>query len=90
MVRPGGNVTGFTQFEYNLAGKWLELLKEIAPRVTRLGVVRDPTRGPGIGRFAVIQAMASLHAVELTPINAADPAETQTRRIAASISWATG
>jgi ABC-type uncharacterized transport system substrate-binding protein len=82
MARPGGNITGFTQFEYNLAGKWLELLKEIAPRVTRVGVVRDPTRGPGIGQFAVIQAMASLHAVELTPINAADPRETQTERIA--------
>ena len=47
MARPGGNVTGFTQFEYSLAGKWLELLKEIAPGVTRVAVVRDPTRGPG-------------------------------------------
>jgi putative tryptophan/tyrosine transport system substrate-binding protein len=79
MARPGGNVTGFTQFEYSLAGKWLELLKEIAPGVTRVAVVRDPTRGPGIGQFAVIQAMAPMHAVELTPINANDPVETQTR-----------
>jgi len=83
MARPGGNVTGFTQFEYSLAGKWLELLKEIAPGVTRVAVVRDPTRGPGIGQFAVIQAMAPTHAVELTPINANDPVETQTREIAA-------
>jgi len=83
MARPGGNITGFTPFEYSLAGKWLELLKEIAPRVTRVAVVRDPTRGPGIGQFAVIQAMALPHAVELTPINAVDSTETQTRRIAA-------
>jgi putative tryptophan/tyrosine transport system substrate-binding protein len=83
MARPGGNVTGFTQFEYSLAGKWLELLKEIAPGVARVAVVRDPTRGPGIGQFAVIQAMAPMHAVELTPINANDPVETQTREIAA-------
>src|SRR5215831_12910659 len=47
MAWPGGNVTGFTQFEYSLAGKWLELLKEIAPHVTRVGVLRDPTRGYG-------------------------------------------
>jgi putative ABC transport system substrate-binding protein len=83
MARPDGNVTGFTQFEYSLAGKWLELLKEIAPRVTRVAVLRDPTRGPGIGQFAVIQAMARPHAVELTPINAHDPTETKTRRMAA-------
>jgi putative tryptophan/tyrosine transport system substrate-binding protein len=83
MARPGGNITGFTPFEYSLAGKWLELLKEIAPHLTRVAVVRDPTRGPGIGQFAVIQALALPHAVELTPINAADSTEAQTRRIAA-------
>jgi putative tryptophan/tyrosine transport system substrate-binding protein len=82
MARPGGNVTGFTQFEYRLAGKWLELLREIAPHVTRVGVLRDPTRGPGIGQFAVIQAMAPPNAVELTPIDALDPVETQIRGIA--------
>jgi putative tryptophan/tyrosine transport system substrate-binding protein len=87
MARPGGNVTGFTQFEYSLAGKWLELLKEIAPHVTRVGVLRDPTRGPGIGQFAVIQAMAPPHAVELTPIDALDPVETQSREIAAFASF---
>src|SRR5262245_33927801 len=81
MARPGGNVTGFTQFEYSLAGKWLELFKEIAPRVTRVAVLRDSTRGPGIGQFAVIQAMALPHAVELTPINARDPTETKIRRM---------
>jgi ABC-type uncharacterized transport system substrate-binding protein len=83
MARPGGNTTGFTQFEYSLAAKWLELLKELAPRVTRVAVVRDPTRGPGIGQLAVIQAMAPQHGVELTPVDAHIAVETQTRRIAA-------
>jgi putative ABC transport system substrate-binding protein len=82
MAHPGGNVTGFTQFEYSLAGKWLELLKEIAPYVVRVAVLRDATRGPGIGQFAVIQAMAPPHRVELSPINAGDPAEME-RGIAA-------
>jgi putative tryptophan/tyrosine transport system substrate-binding protein len=82
MAHPGGNVTGFTQFEYSLAGKWLELLKEIAPNVSRVAVLRDATRGPGIGQFAVIQAMAPPHRVELSPINAGDPAEME-RGIAA-------
>src|SRR3954468_17964869 len=82
MARPGGNVTGFTQFEYSLAGKWLELLKEIAPNVSRVAVVRDPTRGPGIGQFAVIQAMAPQHLVEFSPINPGNPAEIE-RAIAA-------
>jgi putative ABC transport system substrate-binding protein len=82
MTHPGGNVTGFTQFEYSLAGKWLELLTEIAPYVSRVAVLRDATRGPGIGQFAVIQAMAPPHRVELSPINAGDPAEME-RGIAA-------
>src|SRR3954470_849550 len=82
MAQPGGNVTGFTQFEYSLAGKWLELLKEIAPNLSRVAVLRDATRGPGIGQFAVIQAMAAPHRVELSPINAGDPTEMQ-RGIAA-------
>jgi ABC-type uncharacterized transport system substrate-binding protein len=90
MSRPGGNVTGFTQFEYSLAGKWLELLKEIAPRVTRVAVARDPTRGPGIGQFAVIQALAPVHGVELVPINANDPLEAQSRRIAAFAAFPNG
>jgi putative ABC transport system substrate-binding protein len=82
MAHPGGNVTGFAQFEYSLAGKWLELLTEIAPKVSRVAVLRDATRGPGIGQFAVIQAMAPPHRVELHPINAGDPAEME-RGIAA-------
>jgi putative tryptophan/tyrosine transport system substrate-binding protein len=82
MAQPGGNVTGFTQFEYSLAGKWLELLKEIAPNLSRVAVLRDPTRGPGIGQFAVIQAMAPPHHLELSPINAGDSTEME-RGIAA-------
>jgi putative tryptophan/tyrosine transport system substrate-binding protein len=82
MGQPGGNVTGFTQFEYSLAGKWLELLKEIAPNLSRVAVLRDATRGPGIGQFAVIQAVASPHHLELSPINAGDAAEME-RGIAA-------
>src|SRR6516162_10098694 len=55
LAQPGGNSTGFTSFEYSLASKWLELLKEIAPRVTRAAVVRDPSNPSGIGEFAAIQ-----------------------------------
>jgi ABC-type uncharacterized transport system substrate-binding protein len=75
LARPGGNVTGFTQFEYSLAGKWVELLKQIAPHVTRAAVIRDPTRGPGIGQFAVVQATAPALGMELSPINALDVSE---------------
>jgi putative ABC transport system substrate-binding protein len=75
LARPGGNITGFTQFEYSLAGKWLELLKQIAPSVTRAAVIRDPTRGPGIGQFAVVQATAPSLGMELSPINALDVSE---------------
>ena len=82
MAQPGGNVTGFMQFEYSIAGKWLELLKELAPNLSRVAVLRDATFGPGIGQFAVIQAMAPPHRVELSPINAGDPAEME-RGIAA-------
>jgi len=74
MSHPGGNATGFTQFEYRLSGKWLELLREVAPNVTRVAVIRDPRLGGGIGQFAVIQAMAP-EAVELVPINAGSSAE---------------
>jgi putative ABC transport system substrate-binding protein len=75
MARPGGNVTGFTPLEYSLAGKWVELLKQIAPHVTRAAVIRDPTRGPGIGQFAVVQAVAPSLGMELSPINALDVSE---------------
>jgi putative tryptophan/tyrosine transport system substrate-binding protein len=82
LARPGGNATGFTQFDYNLSGKWLELLKEIAPRVTRVAVIRDPTRGPGIGQYAVIQSVAPSLGIELRPINALETAEIE-RAVAA-------
>jgi putative ABC transport system substrate-binding protein len=69
MARPGGNVTGFNQFEYSLSGKWLELLREVAPQVSRVGVVRDPGGPAEIGQWAVISAFASPMGVELSPIN---------------------
>ena len=69
LSRPGGNATGFMAFEYSLSGKWLELLKQIAPGVTRAAVVWDPTIPAGIGQFAVIQSVAPLFGVELTPVN---------------------
>ena len=77
MARPGGNITGFTQFEYSLSGKWLELLKEIVPSVTRAAVIRDPTRGPGNAQFAAIQTVAPSLGVELTAINALDVREVE-------------
>jgi putative tryptophan/tyrosine transport system substrate-binding protein len=89
MARPGGNITGFTQFEYSLAGKWLDLLMEIAPRTSRVAVLRDPTRGPGIGQFAVIQAMAPARGVEPIAINTADVADME-RRITAFASVPNG
>ena len=69
LAQPGGNATGFTQFEYGVSAKWLELLKEIAPRVTRAAVLRDPTIPEGIGQFAIIQAVAPSLGVELRPID---------------------
>ena len=69
LARPGGNATGFMQFEYTLSGKWLELLKEIAPRVTRVAILRDSTNPAGIGQWAVIQAMASPLGIEMTPVS---------------------
>ena len=76
LARPGGNTTGFSSFEYNLSGKWLELLKEMAPNLTRVAVLRDPAFAAGIGQFAAIQAMAPPSSgVELTTIDARDPDE---------------
>jgi putative ABC transport system substrate-binding protein len=66
--RPGGNATGFIQLEYDLAGKWLELLKEIAPRVTRVAVLREPSSA-GIGQWAILQSVGHSLGVELKPIN---------------------
>src|SRR5207247_9759895 len=69
MARPGGNATGFIQFEYSLSGKWLQLLKEIAPEVTRAAVLRDPATTAGIGQFAVIQSVASSIGLDVRPFN---------------------
>jgi putative tryptophan/tyrosine transport system substrate-binding protein len=75
LAHPGGNATGFTGFEYSLSAKWLELLKEIAPRVTRAAVLRDTTTPQGIGQFAVLQSAAQSSAIELRPIDARDADE---------------
>ena len=72
LARPGGNATGFMTEEYSFSGKWLALLKEIAPSVTRVAVVRDPTQGSGTSMFAVIQAMAPSLGVDVTPVNLTD------------------
>ena len=77
LSRPGGNATGFMQFEYNLCAKWLELLKEIAPGVTRVAVLRDPATPTGIGQFAVIQSVAPSLGVEVIPINVRDAPEVE-------------
>jgi ABC-type uncharacterized transport system substrate-binding protein len=68
LARPGGNATGFTSFEYSLSGKWIELLKQIAPQVTRVAVLRDHTLASGIGQFSAIQTVAQSLGVELTPL----------------------
>jgi len=68
LARPGGNATGFTSFEYSLSGKWLELLKQIAPHITRVAVFRDSTSAGGIGQFSAIQTVAQSLGVELTPL----------------------
>jgi putative tryptophan/tyrosine transport system substrate-binding protein len=76
LARPGGNATGFIQFEYTLSGKWLELLKQIAPSVTRVAVLRDAAITSGIGQFAVIQSVApSVVGVEVSAINVRDAGE---------------
>jgi len=69
MARPGGNATGFVQYEYSLSGKWPELLKQIAPNVTRAAVLRDANIPSGIGQFAIIQAVAPSLGVEVSAIN---------------------
>jgi putative ABC transport system substrate-binding protein len=82
LARPGGNATGFLAFEYGLSGKWLELLKQIAPGVTRAAVFRDPTVPPGLGQFGAIQAVAPSLGVEIIPVNVRDPSEME-RAVAA-------
>ena len=82
LSRPGANVTGFLAFEYGVSGKWLELLKEIAPNVTRAAVLRNAAISAGIGQFAAIQAVAPALGVEITPMNVQDAGEIE-RGIAA-------
>jgi putative ABC transport system substrate-binding protein len=69
LARPGGNATGFVQFEYGLSGKWLELLKELAPHVTRAAVLRDAAVPAGTGQFGAIQSVAPSVGVEASPVN---------------------
>jgi putative ABC transport system substrate-binding protein len=75
LARPGGNATGFTQVEYGMAAKWLELLKEIAPGVTRAAILRDPAVPEGIGQFTVIQSAAPALKVEVRPVDIRDAGE---------------
>jgi putative ABC transport system substrate-binding protein len=75
LAQPGGNATGFMQFEYGLSGKWLELLKEIAPGLTRAIVLWDPAITAGIGQFAIIQSVATSAGVDVKPVNVRDAGE---------------
>jgi putative tryptophan/tyrosine transport system substrate-binding protein len=75
LAQPGGNVTGFTAFEFTLSAKWLELLKDIAPRVTRAAIIRDPTVPGGVGQYAAIQGAAVTLGLELVPVNMRSNAE---------------
>jgi putative tryptophan/tyrosine transport system substrate-binding protein len=82
LARPGGNATGFTIFEYGIGAKWLELLKEISPRIKRVAVLRDAAIAAGVGQFGAIQSAAPALGVELSPVNVRDAAEIE-RAIAA-------
>jgi putative tryptophan/tyrosine transport system substrate-binding protein len=75
LARPGGNATGFATYEFSMGGKWLELLKEIAPRLTRVAVIRDPSVPAGSGLFAAIQTVAPSFGVELTSVGVRDASE---------------
>src|SRR5262244_4061706 len=89
LAEPGGNATGFMMFEYDLSAKWLELLKEIAPAVTRAAVIRDSALTAGIGQFAVIQYVAPSLRVEVSPVNVRDAPEIE-RDVAAFARYANG
>jgi putative ABC transport system substrate-binding protein len=89
LARPGGNATGFVQFEYGLSGKWLELLKELAPRVTRAAVLRDAAIPAGTGQFGAIQSVAPSVGVEVSPVNIRDAGEIE-RAVAAFARSANG
>jgi putative ABC transport system substrate-binding protein len=82
LARPGGNATGFMAFEFSISGKWLELLKQIAPSVTRAAVLRDTAIGSGASQFAVIQALAPSLRVEVSPVNVSSAGEIE-RAVAA-------
>ena len=75
LARPGGNATGFLFYEYSLGAKWLELLKELAPQMTRTAVIRDPTIPAGAGQFGAIQSVAPSIGVELSPLSVREPSE---------------
>jgi putative ABC transport system substrate-binding protein len=75
LARPGGNATGFILFEYSLGGKWLELLKQIAPGVTRAAVIRDAALSSGTGQFGAVQSVAPSLGVEVSPVNLRDARE---------------
>jgi putative tryptophan/tyrosine transport system substrate-binding protein len=89
LARPGGNATGFTAFEYGMSGKWLELLKQIAPSMTRVAVLRDPELASGTGQFGAIQAVAPLLGVEVSPVNVRDADEIE-RAVTAFVRSANG
>ena len=89
LARPGGNATGFTIFEYSMSGKWLELLKEIAPNVTRVAVLRDPAIASGIGQFGAVQIVAPSLGVQLSPLDVRDAGEIE-RAVAAFASGLNG
>ena len=89
LAQPGGNATGFTIYEYSMSGKWLELLKEIAPRVTRAAVLRDPAVASGIGQFGAVQIVAPSLGVELSPVDVRDAGEIE-RAVAAFASGLNG
>jgi putative ABC transport system substrate-binding protein len=75
LARPGGNITGFTSFDYGIGAKWLEVLKEIAPNVTRAAVIRDPAIAAGLGQWAAIQSVSPSTAIEVIPVNMDDAGE---------------
>jgi ABC-type uncharacterized transport system substrate-binding protein len=77
LARPGGNATGFSIFDYNIAGKWLELLKQITPGVTRVAVIRDPATPQGIGQFSAVHSVAPSLGLDVSPINASEPSEVE-------------
>jgi putative ABC transport system substrate-binding protein len=82
MAHPGGNITGFSNFEYGMSGKWAELLKQVAPNLSRALMLRDPTSAAGIGQFAAVRSVAQSIRIELTPVDVRDNDEIE-RRVAA-------